>query len=118
MTRFFLASSLILVISILIISYYWVKQQFKIRHDNKLKTLIFKKYHSDEKKYLRSFIAYNLPLLINNDIQWIMIWSKLSSKFKTELTYNLLDSRINIKAAKRYNHFTSTFIIIFYKTLP
>jgi len=43
---------------------------------------------------------FNLPLLINNDIQWIMIWSKLSSIFKTELTYNSIDSRINIKAEK------------------
>jgi len=100
MTRFFLASSLILGMSILIIYYYWIKQKLKIRHDNKIKALIFKKYHSNEKEYLRSFIAYNLPLLIDNDLQWIMIWSKLSSIIKTELTYNSIDSRINIKAER------------------
>jgi len=49
MNSFFLAAGLILGISILIISYYWIKQLIKNYQDKKLKRLILKKYHTDEK---------------------------------------------------------------------
>ena len=100
MTNFFLASGLILCISLLIISYYWTKQLITNRRDNKLKVLIQRKHHTDEKEYLRNFISYHLPLLIENKIQWIMIWSKSDPKFKTEITYNPINSKVNIKAGK------------------
>lgn len=100
MTRFFLAAGLILSISVLIISYYWIKQLVKNNQDNKLKVLIQKKYLADEKEYLRNYISFQLKQLINNDIQWIMIWSKSNSVFKTELTYSPIDSKINIKSEK------------------
>jgi len=100
MNSFFLAAGLILGISILIISYYWIKQLIKNYQDKKLKRLILKKYHTDEKEYLRNFISFHLQQLINNDIQWIMIWSKSNSIFKTELTYCTIDSKINIKSDK------------------
>lgn len=96
MTKFFLASSIILFISLLIFSYYWTKQIFKNNRDKKLKTLIQQKYRTDEKEYLRNFISYHLPLLIENDIQWILIWSKLDSNYKTELTYNPILSLVQI----------------------
>ena len=96
MTKFFLASSIILFISLLIFSYYWTKQIFKNNRDKKLKTLIQQKYRTDEKEYLRNFISYHLPLLIENDIQWILIWSKLDSNHKTELTYNPILSLVQI----------------------
>ena len=98
MTNFFLASGLILGISLLIISYYWLKQLVKNRQDNNRKKLIQRKDQTDEKEYLRNFISYHLEELIKNEIQWIMIWSKSDSEFKTELTYNPLNSKINIKA--------------------
>ena len=96
MTKFFLASSIILFISLLIFSYYWTKQIVRNNRDKKLKTLIQKKYRTDEKEYLRNFISYHLPLLIENDIQWILIWSKLNSNYKTELTYNQILSLLKI----------------------
>jgi len=98
MTKFFLASSLILFISILIFSYYWIRQIIKKNRDKKLKTIIQKKYRTDEKEYLRNLISYHLPLVIENDIQWIMIWSKLDSNYKTELTYNPILSLVQIGA--------------------
>lgn len=100
MNKFFLASGLILGISILIISYYWTKQLIKNRKDSERKVLIQRKYYTDEKEYLRNFISYHLPLLIDNDIQWILIWSKSNSIFKTELTYNQMNSKINIKSGR------------------
>jgi len=100
MTKFFFAAGLILGISVLIISYYWIKQLVKNYRDNKLKVLIQKKHLADEKEYLRNYISFHLQQLINNDIQWMMIWSKSNSIFKTELTYSPIDSKINIKSEK------------------
>lgn len=98
MIKFFLAASLILLISLLIFSYYWTKQFVKNNRDKKLKTILQKKYRADEKEYLRNFISYHLPLLIENDIQWISIWSKLNSNYKAEITYNSIISKVQIGA--------------------
>jgi uncharacterized SAM-binding protein YcdF (DUF218 family) len=109
MTKFFLAASLILLISLLIFTYYWTKQFVKNSRDKKLKTILQKKYRSDEKEYLRNFISYHLPLLIENDIQWISIWSKLNSDYKVEITYNSIISKVqigagNILSLEEYEH--------------
>jgi hypothetical protein len=98
MANFFLASTLILFISLLIFSFYWIKQKIKNDRDKKLKNLIQKKYHTNEKEYLRNFISYHLPLLIENDIQWILIWSKLDSNYKTELTFNSINAMVYVAA--------------------
>jgi len=108
MTNFFLASSIILFISLQIFLYYWIKQKIKNSKDKILKVSLKKKYYIDEKEYLRNFISYHLPLLKENDIQWILIWSKLDINFKTELTYNPIISMIqigagNISSLKEYS---------------
>lgn len=99
MTNFFLASSLILAISLIIIIYYWTKQNLKSRNDKILRHRIRKKNYTDEKEYLRNFIAHHIPLLIENKVQWILVWSKLNPRYKTELTYNSLFSMIQVGVA-------------------
>lgn len=96
MNNFFLASSLIFVISILIFTYYWIKQLIRSKREKKLKGILNKKYHSDGKEYLRNFISHYIPLLIENKIQWILIWSKLNSKYKVELSYNSINAKMQI----------------------
>lgn len=96
MIKFFLAASLILLISLVIFSYYWTKQFVKNARNKKLHTILKKKYRIDEKEYLRDFISYHLPLLVENDIQWISIWSKLNSNYKAEITYNAIISKVQI----------------------
>ena len=100
MNNFFLTFGLILAASIFIISYYWIKQLFRNQQNKKLKKSIQKKLHIDEKEYLKNYFSYHLPSLIENEIQWIMIWSKSNSSFKSEITYNPIISKINIKADK------------------
>ena len=41
---------------------------------------------------------HDLPLLLENDIQWILVWSKLDSNYKTELTFNPIHTMVYIIA--------------------
>lgn len=98
MKNFFLASILIFILSLLIVFYYWSKQKIKNKKYINLKYKFYKKLRTDEREYLRNFIAYFIPLLIDNKVQWILIWSKLAPDYKTEITYNSLSSLIQIGA--------------------
>lgn len=103
MSNFFLASGIIFAVSLIIVVYYWLKQLFKQKHENKLRSLIRKKYYVNEKEYLKDYLSHQLPHLTNNNIQWIIIWSKFACDCKAELTYNQISSKVIIKTNKIEN---------------
>lgn len=96
MKSFFLASGLILLFSLLIGCYYFVRNIYYSKNKKKIYDIIRRKILTDEKEYLRNYIKYHIPRLQNNTIQWIMIWKKPNPANKIEITYNNLTDEIQV----------------------
>ena len=94
MSKFFLSVGIIFTTSLIILFYYWLKQKLKKKRDNTNLKLIKKKYYTDNREYLKNLISFYLPLLLENKIQWIIIYSKRDPVHKVELTSNMQRNKV------------------------
>jgi len=94
MRKFFIAAAIIFAFSLVIGLYYFLRQFYRNRKKDNLKAVLKKKTDIDGKEYLRNYLNFHLPKLLDHRLQWIIVSAKFNPDKKIELTFDSIKSEI------------------------
>ncbi len=101
MHSFFLTIVLISAASGILILYYFLKQLIEKKKQRQKLGLIRKKLYEDDRALLQSRMRSLVSELKTGRLQWIVLSSRADKESKLEITYSLINDKIEIKDRAR-----------------
>jgi len=97
MRSFFLSILIIVFAGVSMSIYYLLKHRLIAKKRKRLNEKIRRKMYEDERIYFQNQLRYLLKKLINGDIRWLVIMSRLDKSFTIEIVYSSLKKMLELR---------------------